>query len=223
MSVVRIHPCWLLLPALLFLSVIATQWKRLSEHTLIVSLRLPAKPCLAVIADILSLSLSLSLLSLPLTYFSNIIVLPSGSLCSCGFSPSVFAKVKVEIGTGGSCSRAQCSLLICRLCCHPLSANPVGFSSTGCGRALSCYATAMSGITNINLTQIPFIQLFRHIKNLNVCDNFLLIMVLSSKDHKEWGCVIKIKSFLCCNFTLSFKSIRYSLLILIQSNTTALQ
>lgn len=82
----------------------------LSEHTysivinLIVSLRLPAKPCLAVIVDTLFLSL---LLPLPLTYLSDIIILPSGSLCGSEFSSSVFAKVKVEIGTKRSCAQSS--------------------------------------------------------------------------------------------------------------------
>lgn len=94
-------------------------------------------------------------LSPPLTYFSNIIVLPSGSLCSSGFTPSVFAKVKVEIGSGRSLSCTQCSSLLFRFGCHPLSSNPVGFSSAGWGRIRSCYATAMSGITNINSRKFP--------------------------------------------------------------------
>lgn len=64
----------------------------LSQHTLVVSRRPPAKPCVAVVADILSPSLLL-----PLTYLSDIIVHPSGQLWIHSHLP--LRKVKVEIGS----------------------------------------------------------------------------------------------------------------------------
>lgn len=92
-----------------------SQQKTISDNIFMISLSLLLTFSLVVTTDFLLVFK----LRLPFTDLSDTIVYPSGLPFSS--TSVVIAKVKVELVSGRSFSCVHCSLLIFRVCCHPLS------------------------------------------------------------------------------------------------------